>query len=324
MRLIRPFVLLSVLAAAPSFAAAPAPAEAVAAAAALLAKEDAKAGPAVAALRASHPDDPAVDVLQVRWLLQTGEREDALDLAEDVADAAPRSAQAQYWLGNAYGQRIGEVGMLTQARYAPKLREAFERALALDPTIHEARLALVQFHLQAPSIVGGDPAVAKAQQRELARRDPPRGHFALAQIAESEQDEALAVREYIAAWKARPDNKSFRMAAGLAMQSAGRWDDAHALFAAWTKEDRGYAPAWYQLGRLAAISGKHLEDGSAGLRKYLAMKPERGQPEPKHAWYRLGQVQAHAGDVAAARASLQQALKLDPDMEEAEAELAKL
>ena len=50
----------------------------------------------------------------------------------------------------------------------------------------------------------------------------------------------------------------------------------------------------------------------------------RGDPGPQHAWWRLGQIQAAADDVAAARASFQQALKLDPDLEEAEAELAKL
>src|SRR5688572_12675114 len=92
-----------------------APAPAVDAAAALLETKDAKAGPAVAALRRAHPDDTSVGVLQVRWLLQQGEREDALELAEDLVDDAPKHAQAQYWLGNAYGQRIGEVGMLTQA-----------------------------------------------------------------------------------------------------------------------------------------------------------------------------------------------------------------
>lgn len=315
---------LILLSAAPSFAASVPPADAVAAASARLEARSADAGASVSALLAAHPDDPSVRVLQVRWLLQQGEREAALDLAEEVADDAPEHAQAQYWLGNAYGQRIGEVGMLTQARYAPKLRAAFERALALDPAIHEARLALVQFHLQAPAIVGGDPAKAKAQQRELARRDPPRGHYAQAQIAQSEKDTATAIREYVAAWKARPENEGFRMSAGLALQEGGRWDEAHALFDAWSREKPAHGPAWYQLGRVAALSGRFLEDGAAGLRRYLTLPVGRGQPEPKHAWWRLAQVQKHAGDTAAARASLEQALKLDRGFAEAKAELAKL
>ena len=305
------------------FAAAP-PDAPVADASAKLDARDPAAGPAVAALRRAHPDDPSVGVLQVRWLLQQGEREDALDLAEGLADDFPDHAQAQYWLGNAYGQRIGEVGMLRQASYAPKLRAAFERALALDPSIHEARVSLVQFHLQAPGIVGGDPAVAKVHQRELARRDPPRGHWTRGMIADAEGESRTAAEAYVAAWTARPDVEAYRLSAGVGLQTLERWDDAHALFKTWTAENPAKGAAWYQLGRLAALSGRHAADGIAALRHYLTLTPGRGDPGPQHAWWRLGQIQAAADDVAAARASFQQALKLDPDLEEAEAELAKL
>ena len=304
--------------------AAEAPAAAVAAASAQLEARDPAVGAAVAALRAAHPDDPSVGVLQVRWLLQQGEREDALDLAEDLADQAPQLAQVQLWLGNAYGQRIGEVGMLTQMRYAPKLRTAFERALALDPTLHGARVALVQYHLQAPAIIGGDPAVAKAQQRELARRDPPRGHWARALIAASEGDVDTATEAYLAAWKARPEEKTYRFAAGLALHEAQRWDEAHALFATWVAEDSAYGPAQYQLGRTAALSGRFPEDGIDALKRFLAMPSVEGQPQPQHAWWRLGQIHARAGDALAARAAFEKALALDPELEEAAAELAKL
>ena len=326
MRPFAPILCLSLLfaAAPPAIAAAEPPAASVAAASALLEARDPAAGAAVAALRRAHPDDPSVGVLRVRGLLQQGEREDALDLAEDLADQAPQLAQVQLWLGNAYGQRIGEVGMLTQARYAPKLRTAFERALALDPTLHGARVALVQYHLQAPAIIGGDPAVAKAQQRELARRDPPRGHWARALIAASEGDVDTATEAYLAAWKARPEEKTYRFAAGLALHEAQRWDEAHALFAAWVAEDPANGPAQYQLGRTAALSGRFAEDGIEALKRFLAMPSVEGQPQPQHAWWRLGQIHARAGDALAARAAFEKALALDPELEEAAAELAKL
>ena len=328
MRLSVSILCLCLLAATPRPAAAAAagapPAAAVAAASAQLEADDPAAGAAVAALRRAHPDDPSVGVLQVRWLLRQGEREDALDLADELADDFPEHAQAQLWLGNAYGQRIGEVGMLTQARYAPKLRTAFERALALDPSLHGARGALVQYHLQAPSIVGGDPAVAKAQQRELARRDPPRGHWARALIAATEGDVETATEAYLAAWKARPEEKQYRFAAGIALHEAQRWDEAHALFAAWAAEDPGHGPAQYQLGRTAALSGRFPEDGIDALKRFLAMPSVEGQPQPQHAWWRLGQIHARAGDALAARAAFEKALALDPELEEAAAELAKL
>ena len=83
------------------------------------------------------------------------------------------------------------------------------------------------------------------------------------------------------------------------------------------------AGAWYQIGRAAAISGGNLEEGTAALQRYLALPQQRGAPERKHALYRLGQVRARAGDHAQALSNWKQALALDPDFEEVQAELAK-
>ena len=46
-------------------------------------------------------------------------------------------------LGSAYGSRIGQVGMFSQMSMAPKLRDAFEKTVALDPNNLDAREALV-------------------------------------------------------------------------------------------------------------------------------------------------------------------------------------
>ena len=100
-----------------------------------------------------------------------------------AAELAPDSAQAHYWLGNAYGYQIGRVGTLSQGFMAPKLRDAFERAIALDPDLHDARSSLMEYYLQAPAIAGGSVEKARAQAAELERRDPPRGHYARARLA---------------------------------------------------------------------------------------------------------------------------------------------
>lgn len=322
MRLILPaVVLLSTLSLSPLPAFAASAAEE---ARALLDAKDPRAAAAVAELVKADPTGVEPRVLLVRVLLSQRKFEAAVDLAEDVVDDAPEDAQAQYWLGNAYGNRIGEVGMLGQARMAPKIREAYENALALDPQLHQARLYLAQFHLQAPAIVGGDVEGARAQQRELARRDPPLGDYLRGMIALHDEQPQQALEAYLAAWKARPDDRSFRMAAGLALQEAGRWDEAFALYEAWVKEDPAYPAANYQIGRAAALSGTNLARGEAALKHYLTLPPAPGQPEPQHAWYRLGQVQAKAGNVEAARASLQRALQLDADLEDAQAELDRL
>lgn len=319
MRVLHCLVLpILILASWPAQAATPAEARA------WLEAKDERAAPAIESLAKTRPRDAEVQVLLVRLRLQQGRAEDALDLAEEIVDFAPDDAHAHNWLGNAYGSRIGQVGMLSQAVMAPKLRDAFLRAIELDPDQHEARVSLVEFYLQAPAIAGGSVDAARAQAAELARRDPPRGHYARGRIAAFDKKPAEAAAAYAAAHAARPTHAGYRMSAGIAHQEAGQWEQAHALFEAWVAEDAAAASAWYQLGRIAALSGKYPERGIAALKKYLTLPRAPGQPEAKHAWYRLGQVQARSGDPAAARASWQQALRLDPKFAEAKAELAKL
>ena len=289
-----------------------------------LVAKDPRAATTIASLLKAQPRSAEVHVLHTRLLLQQRKPEDAIDAAERAVDLGPSHAQAHYWLGNALGQRIGRVGMLRQAAMAPKLRAAFERALELDPGIHEARLNLMEFYLQAPSFAGGSVDKARAHAAELARRDPPRGHYAAGRLAMHAEDFPAAAKAYGAAYTARPDNANFRMAAGTAYQATKQWPEAFKLYQAWTREEPTAAGAYYQMGRTAALSGQYLAEGEAALRRYLALPLGPGQPPYHHAWYRLGQVQAHAGDKAAARASFQSALKGEPDNADFKAALAAL
>lgn len=292
---------------------------------ALLKDRDPKAAAAVAAVLKARPNDPEARLLQVRLLLQQpDETKAALEAAEDLVDDFPGHAAAHLWLGNAYANRIGRVNSFSQGLMAPKLRGALERALALDPNLHEARTSLLEYYLQAPGIVGGSVAKAKAQAAELQRRDPPRGHYALGRIAQHEARLDDARRHYLDAYAARPDNATFRMSAGLIHQEDKAWDQAFDVFAAWTRDEPRAANAWYQLGRTAVLSGQRLDEGAAAFRRFLALPERPGQPEHKHGWWRLGQALAQAGDKAGARAAFGKALALDPALEEARAELAKL
>ena len=278
--------------------ALPAAAATVAEADAWLKAKDARAAPAIAALLKAQPRSADVRILQTRLLLQQGKGDDAVDAASEAVDLAPDSAQAHYWLGNAYGYQITRVSTLSQGFMAPKLRDAFERAIALDPDLHEARSSLMEYYLQAPAIVGGSEEKARAQAAELARRDPPRGHYARARLAMHDKKPEEAAKAYIAAWEARPANIAYRQAAGQALQQTGQWERAFGLYLAWTAEDAKASGAWYQLGRAAALSGQRLDVGMAALRTYLTLPLAPGEPPMHHAWYRLGQLQAKSGDKA--------------------------
>lgn len=285
---------------------------------------DPKAPALIAQLLKATPGNIEVRVLQIRQLLRDGKTEQAVDLAKDVVDDDEGSALAHYWLGNAYGNRIGQVGMFGKLSIAPKMRDAFETTIKIDPNHLDARSNLIPFYLQAPAAIGGGIDKARAQQVEIAKRDVSRGHMAHAQILMSEEKHDEAFAAFGAALAAKPGDRDVRLTVGSAYQTLKRWDAAFALFEAWTAEPDAPGAAWYQLGRLSAVSGQKLEQGAAALRHYLSMPRDPRDPEAQHAWYRMGQVLVASGQKDAARQAYQSALKLDPKHAEAKAELAKL
>ena len=103
----------------------------------------------------ANPNNAEAWILLTRARLQAGKAEAAVASAEKAVKLAPKNAQGQYWLGNAYGSRIGEVGMMSKMSMAPKLRDAFESTVALEPGNLDAREALLEYSLHAPAIAGG-------------------------------------------------------------------------------------------------------------------------------------------------------------------------
>jgi tetratricopeptide (TPR) repeat protein len=270
-------------------------------------------------------------VLLARAHLQKGEIDEALDSAEQAVELAPDDAQAQFWLGNSLGARIGQVNMLRKMAMAPDLRDAFEAAVRLDGNLLDARSALIQFYLQAPGAIGGGVEKAQAQVAEIAKRNPARGHLAQATIERAHnRDNAAAMRAIDAAVAAAPalpaDDIDTRVMVGNSLVALERYGDARAFYLDWTAAQPRHAAPHYQLGRLAAISGEFLDEGSAGLKRYLDGGLARGDNDPRDtaAWWRLGQIQAKQGDTAAARMSYQTALRLDPANAEAKKSLDAL
>ncbi len=288
---------------------------------------EARAPTALAAAEAlvkAEPKNGGAWVALTRARVYARRSEKAVEAGERATELSPNDAQAFLWLGNALGNRIGEVGMLSKMTMAPDLRDAFERAVKLDPSLIDARNALIEFYLQAPGAIGGGIDKARAQATAIAKYDRARGLLAQARIAQHEKKPAQVVKAYEDAHALKPGDPQIRAALLVAYQETKRWPEAYAGIKRWIAEEPKSNNAHYQLGRLAAVSGQYLAEGEAALRKYLAMPRGKDDPEPKHARYRLGQVLAHAGRKDEAKAELQAALKLDPKFKDARDALAAL
>ena len=62
------------------------------------------------------------------------EYDDAQDFFEEAVEADGTSAEYYNWLGNTYGQIAQDANVLKQGMLAPKMKAAWEKAVALDPS----------------------------------------------------------------------------------------------------------------------------------------------------------------------------------------------
>jgi tetratricopeptide (TPR) repeat protein len=228
----------------------------------------------------------------------------------------PRNGTYYLWLGNAVGQQAATASVVRQPFLAREVKAAFERAVALDPELLDAREGLIQFHLLAPGVMGGDKAEARRQHREIARRNPVRGHVAAANIAWSARDTAATERELRAAIALAPDSLAASATLAARLVQWKRVPDAFAVWDALLRRAPASIPARYQFGRLAAITGQRLPEGERQLRAILDVEPwpeSNWAPGKAAAHARLGDVLRQQGKRDEARAAYDRALALDPN-----------
>jgi len=122
------------------------------------------------ALPATCPPAPAVaclglEALSLWWQIQLDPQsrrldgpfmakvEDAIAAAEALTRAEPRRAEAWFYLGAAYGARaqfrVHRVERLAAARDGKRIKAALERALALDPAMHDAEFGIGMYRYYA-------------------------------------------------------------------------------------------------------------------------------------------------------------------------------
>ena len=247
----------------------------------------------------------APEVAQVRELLRNADLDDAIDGADALVKALPNDAMAWLWAGRVYGRQAQEANILTAAKWAGRCRDAFEKAVELDPSLIEARFDLMQFYVMAPGIMGGGRDKAEAQAAKIEELDKASGKVAAANLARSDKDDTKAEALYHEALASDAGSERALFAFNAFLQDKKRYDEARELWTTALQVDAMRAMARYQLGRLAAITGEHLEDGLAYLDGYIEDGQIPEQLSLAAAYWRRGQLLEKLGRREDAIASLE-------------------
>jgi tetratricopeptide (TPR) repeat protein len=277
-----------------------------------------------AQLQRAPNDDAAMDCLG-RILIEQGQPGDAVQWLEKAIAINGKSAVHHLTLGNALRLETQNAGTLRQPFLARRMKAEYEQAVALDPTLVDARHWLVMFHANAPGMMGGSLATAREHAAAILKLDPMRGHLDYATIAEQEKDLATAEKELLAAVAAAPDNATPYEATGAFYRRQQRWTDAIAIYEKLLNAKPDAVNAHLSLGRIYVTSLKQYERGEKEVRLWLANQPKDASAiNISNAHYCLGVVHQQGGRRNEARAEFQAALAANPKHDDAKNALSAL
>ena len=120
----------------------------------------------------------------------------AIEETEEAVELEPNRAHFHYLYGAALGIKTQTAGMFKQALLAPKTKKAFARAVELDPNHVLARIALAQYYLMAPSIMGGDEEEGWKQIDAIIKLDEVQGRTLKANFLARSKKQDEAEKEY--------------------------------------------------------------------------------------------------------------------------------
>jgi tetratricopeptide (TPR) repeat protein len=241
-------------------------------------------------LEADEPENADVHYYLGQLALERDDAEAAVAELQKTIALSPDSARGHNALGDAYGRSAQQAGMFSKFGLARKCLAEYQRALEIEPNNVDYHESLFGFCINAPSIVGGGEDNAAKEAAVIKKLDPERGHRAFATLYTADRKFDLSIAELDEILRAKPD-------------------------------DYG---ALYQEGRIAVLSGEHLDQGLASLRHSLDLPVPAHDPPHSAALWRIGNILEKKGDRAGARAAYEAALKIDPAFAEASEALKNL
>lgn len=268
-----------------------------------------------------HQDYAVAQYYLGRIAFDQKEYDDAADYFEEATEANDKNAEYFLWLGDTYGTIAKDANVVRQGFLAPKMKSAWETAIALDAKNISARQSLVEYYTQAPGFMGGSFEKAKEVANQIIKLSPATGHRVMGNIYVREKNIPAAEKEFITMAKIEPN---LRTALANFYNGQQQYDKAFALIEQMMKEDPYDILIVYQYGRASALAGKNLDKGEECLRKYLAYTPKQFEPSHAGANMRLAQVYEKRGNKTEAKKLFETALKLDNSLKEAKEGLERV
>ncbi len=222
-----------------------------------------------------------------RTLMMLQEFDDAADSFEEAVELDKNNADYYFWLGQALGADAINSNMISRAFLAPKIKEAFQKAVEIDPKHLRGNIGLVNFHLNAPGILGGDLEEAYNIGKNLITIDEKSGRTVMLNyFLKKELFDSVSTQLKIF------ENKF--------------------------SNDRSLASFYNRFG-YSLIKHKKYEEAIKYFKKQIEIIPDQANPYDS-----LGDGYKAAGKYELAREQYSKALSIDPNFKSSKDNLAKI
>ncbi|TQV82792.1 tetratricopeptide repeat protein [Aliikangiella coralliicola] len=221
--------------------------------------------------------------------------DDAENYIEQALEISPENAEVQHLSGAVYGSIARDASVFTAMGYVKDCLKGFNKAVELEPGNIDYRLSLINFHLNAPGIAGGDKEIAVEQAKAIRKINEKRGFIALLSVYTSIEDDESTQSLLNSIPQSLANDADVLFNKGIIEQGKEKFERAtisfqQAITNAGEKEEFSISKyaAIYQLGRTSVLSQKNIEPGVKFLKRYIAEAPEHESlPSKEWAQFRL-------------------------------------
>jgi len=260
----------------------------------------------------SSPNDAASHNLLCRAYFAVDKWDSAISECEKAISIEPNNGEYHLWLGRTYGEKADSSNFFTAAGLAKKVRNEFERAVALDPNNVIARVDLAEFYLEAPGIVGGGQDKARAEAARVAKLNPAKAHWIQGRLAEKNKDLTAAEQEYKSAIDASQGGANAWLNLGLFYRKNNRLDEMQEALKRAAAAPMDEPEVLVDAASTLLRANRDLPFATQLVRRYLASSTVEQAP-PFKAHYLLGNILEKQGDRPGAAKEYQAALIMAKD-----------
>lgn len=224
---------------------------------------------AISTLKQAAPSARSLELLGSSYFMQAEFRK-STEILEKAAVLAPESSTIYTWLGRAYGRRAETSFALNAIGYANKSREAFEKAVRLDPMNKEAVNDLFDFYLEAPGMVGGGSDRARSLLPVIEKCDPENIHWSHARLDEQSKQPDKAEAHLRQALAADPGKPGLVLNLAKFLARHGRYEESEQLFEQAVRLAPDSPRVIFERAESYIQTHRNPERARELLRKYLA------------------------------------------------------